>query len=79
MSNKSVTPALRRNAGRKVSVADTFAASTAQKSSPTTMKKTSLQLDAELYRRIKVLAATEGTNPGELVNAALREFLDRQA
>lgn len=79
MSETPVTPALRRNAAKPRPVAETFAPAAARRGAgkPAT-KKTSLQLDAELYRRIKVLAANEGSYPGELINTAIREFLERQ-
>lgn len=43
------------------------------------MQKTSLRLDPELHRRLRILAIERGTTFGELVEKAVREFLERES
>ena len=41
--------------------------------------KTTVYLDAADYRRLKVLAAAEGTSAAELIRAAVSEYAGRRA
>lgn len=78
MANNDVNPALRRRGAAARPIADTFAPANDARTDRPATQKTSLQLEVELYRRIKVLAAQEDTKPGDLVNAAMRDYLDRK-
>jgi predicted transcriptional regulator len=41
-------------------------------------QKTTLYLEAEAYRRLKLVARESGATPAALVRAAIDEFLDRR-
>ncbi len=41
-------------------------------------KKTSLTLDPELYRRVRIRAAEEGIKVRDILEDALRAYLDRK-
>ena len=46
--------------------------------SRTEQQKTSIRLDPDLHRRLRILAIEQDTTFGDLVETAIREFLDRE-